>query len=614
MALHTSQSNQSNPSDQSTQQAQAPRAQTQYANMGSPLFGLSSQLSGMGSGGESYEKLFSKIQTQVKRLNEEQKTEEKYGVYKLLKNTAGLNYSGIIVTESLGGMTAAHVLMVEKTGNYPDKVIENVNNVRYEILRTPGEALDPKYIAQTQATVSNLLKIPANSVVVADGTLVPNEFDVENDGQVSELISNTLNATHVEIATRVLDYKGNDLQSLAAQYKNGKFVINLHFNSEETVYFDQTGMPVRQDVCVALSFKTNNSNQNNRSINQGDDTIEIVRTYGYVDFEFVGSTMINGMMSTQKFLPNFIITHIEAPTVAPTPDIVMLGVASVLALSEDMNWMQAFRPTAARKNEVDFNDIGALNIEGNIEQSPTGFGKKYDTKSKTATVMELNKLIQTLVQPMMMVSIDVPKAGPETWYTSAFQHILVHKNADALKRVHDFMVFSTGGAYHPQQEPMFADITNKIHGGFYKSKDGYRDLRNLSCYLAVANYVSETGQQPAVVSQYTNTLYSNNIPTVLRAATRRTYLDEMSNRSAQVKQMFDRMTFNSNFLSNWVRSLRSVGFDPVFSNAGGVNDMFVKRNTANFQTAMIGQDVRLMSSVNNMPGNWTQYGDYNRQF
>lgn len=606
MAVHTS--------NQASQQQQQPaQQQRRYTNFGGPSFGLSNQLSGMGSGGESYEKLFTKIQNQVKVLNESG-SDSKYAVHKLLKNNAGLNYSCIVVSEQSGGLAAAHVLVVEKTGNYPEKIIENVAGMRYEILRTPGEALDSKCMAQAQSLVGNALKVPATSVVVADGTLVPNEFDVENDGQVSELINNTLNATHVEVATRVLDYKGNDITTLTNQYKNGKFVINLHFNSEETVYFDQTGMPVRQDVCVALSFKTNDAGSNNRSIHQSEDTVEIVRTYGYIDFEFNGPVYINNMPSTQKFLPNFIITHIDSPAVAPTPDVVMMAVASVLALKDDMNWLQAFRPTAARKNEIDYNDIGALNIEGNIEANPTGFGKKYDTKSKTTTVMELNKLVQTLVQPGMAVSIDVPKSGPETWYTAVFQHIMMYKDQAALKRVTDFMNYATAGAYQPDGTPMFLDITNKIHGGFYKSKEGYRDLRNLSCYLAVANYVADTNQQPVVLQQYTNTLYSNNIAPLLRAATRRAYIDEMSNRSAIVKQMFDRLTFNSAFLTNWVRALLAVRFDPVFSSAGGVNDMFVKRNTANFQSAMLPQDLRLMSSVGSMPGNWGQYADYSRPY
>lgn len=591
-----------------TQQAAAPQQQT----LGTlPQFGISSRLATYGSGGEVYEKLFEKIQAKVKFLNEEVKTEEKYAVVKLLKQNAGLNYSGIVVTETLGGVTSGHILMVEKTGDYPEKLVENISGVRYEITRTPGDALDKKYIAQAEVAVAEALKIDQNAVVLTDGTLVPAEFDVANDVLVSELINNTFNAIHSENAIRVTDYKGLNLAQLIQNNRNGKFFVNLYFNSDESNFFDQTGLPVRQDVCISLSYKLN-QNFNDKSVNQGSDTTEIVKTYGYLDFEFVGPNIVNGMMSTQKFVPNFIITHIDSQ-VAPTPDILMLGVASVLAINEDMNWMQAFRTTPGKKSEIDFNDIGALNVEGNIENNPVGFGKKYDTKAKTFTIAELNKFIQTLVRPNILVSIDVPKAGPETWYTSLFEYIKNRNSKEAYERVANAISAMTNGTFQHNNIQMFADVTNKIHGGFYKSKEGFKDIRHLSSYLSVANYISDTNQQPLLISQYTNTLYNSSIPTELRAAERRKLIDEMSNKSAVYKQYYDRLTFNANFLMNLVGSLKSVGFSPLFTNMGAVNDMFVRRASADFAGAMLGMDARLMNQGNAF-GSYFPQANYYRSF
>lgn len=563
-----------------------------------PSFGISSRLSAYGSGGEQFEKLYEKIQAKIKFLNEEVKTEEKYAVIKLLKQNAGLNYSAIIVTESISDTTSAHILMVEKTGDYPEKLIENIAGIRYEITRTPADAFDDKYITSAQSAVAEALKIDQNSVIVTDGTLIPNEFDVTSDAQIADLLHNTFNAIHSENALRVSDYKGMNIASLIQNNRNGKFFVQLYFNSDESNMFDQTGLPVRQDVCIMLSYKVNQMG-NNKSINQGNDTYEIVKTYGYIDFEFVGPSIVNGMMTPQKFVPNFVITHIDSQ-VAPTPDILMLGVASVMAINEDMNWMQAFRSTPAKKNEVDFNDIGALNIEGNIENNPIGFGKKYDTKSKTFDVAEFNKYLQTLIRPNILVSIDVPKAGPETWFTSVFQYIKFRSNKEAYDRVNNSIAEMTNGAYQSGNIAMFADVSNKIHGGFYKSKDGFKDIRHLSSYLAVANYIADTNQQPVLISQYTNTLYNASIPSELRAAERRKFIDEMSNKTAVYKQFYDRMTFNAGFLMNVISSLKSVGFAPMFSNMGASNDMFVRRSTVDFNSAMLGTDARLMNAGQNM--------------
>ena len=578
---------------------------------GLPQFGISSRLATYGTGGEVFEKLFEKIQTKVKFLNDEVKTEEKYSVIKLLKQNAGLNYSGIIVAETLGGVTSAHILMIEKTGEYPEKLVENISGVRYDITRTPGDALDKKYVSQARAAVADTLRCDINSVVMTDGTLVPAEFDVTNDIFVSELINNTFNAIHSENVMRVTDYKGLNLSQLLQNNRNGKFFVNLYFNSDESNFFDQTGLPVRQDVCISLSYKLN-QNFNDKSVNQGADTTEIVKTYGYIDFEFVGPSVVNGVMTSQKFLPNFIITHIDSQA-APTPDILMLGVASVLAINEELNWMQAFRATPGKKNEVDFNDIGGLNVEGNIENNPVGFGKKYDTKSKTFTIVEMNKFIQTLVRPNLLVSIDVPKAGPETWYTSLFEYIKNRGNKEAYDRVSNAINAMTNGAFRDNNIQMFADATNKIHGGFYKTKDGVKDVRHLSSYLAVANYISDTNQQPVLISQYTNTLYNNTTPAELRASERRKFIDEMSNKTAVYKQYYDRLTFSAGFLMNLVGSLKSVGFSPLFTNMGSVNDMFVRRSSADFTSAMLGADARLMNQGNAFGGYYTNAG-YTRSF
>ena len=592
-------------------QAQQQATQQQAGAAFMPVFGLQTRLSAFGSGGETFEKLFENISKKIKFLNEEVKTEEKYAVVKLLKQNAGLNYSAIIVAESFNGVTAAHILMVEKTGDYPEKLTETIAGTRYEITRTPADALDDKYVSQAQAAVAEALKVDLASVIITDGTLVPNEFDVTSETMVNDLIQNTFNATHSEVNIRVNDYKGMNLSQLIQQNRNGKFFINMYFNNEDAQFFDQTGMPVRQDVCIALSYKMN-SNQNNRSINQGDDAFEIVKTYGYLDFEWSPSVM-NGMVGTQKFVPNFIITHIESK-VAPTPDIMFLGVASVFAINEDMNWMQMFRPTPGKKNEIDFNDIGGLNIEGNIENNPTGFGKKYGTKEKTFTVVELNKYIQHLVRPNIIVSIDVPKAGPETWYMSVLQYIKFRNSKDAYARVMDYINTMTNGGFQGGNFQMFDGITNKIHGGFYKTANGFKDIRHLNSYLGFANFIADTNQSPALIAQYTNTLYNNSIPSELRCAERKKYLDEMSNKSAVYKQYYDRLTFSSPFLMQLLGALRNVGFSPLFSNMGAMNDMFQRRSTADFSGAMVGMDARILGQTNVYGGFFGMPMGYTRGF
>ena len=150
-----------------TQQVQQNNIQQPTIGFNMNMFGISNPLAAFGSGGETYEKLYEAIQKIVKNLNEDSKSNIKFAVHKLLKQVAGLNYSGIILSEYTDQLATSHILMIEKTGDYPDKIIENIAGVRYEIVRTPADALDDKYVAQAQKLVADSLKsaIDNNNIV-----------------------------------------------------------------------------------------------------------------------------------------------------------------------------------------------------------------------------------------------------------------------------------------------------------------------------------------------------------------------------------------------------------------------------------------------------------------
>lgn len=576
-------------------------------------FGMSSRMAAFGSGGEVFEKLYQKFQEKVKALNESVKSGEKYDVTRLLKERYGVNYSGIVLSVTKDDVTTAHVYMIERTGEYPTPLVETISGVRYEILRTPSDALDEKYINCVTTLLSETLNVSSNNIIVVDGELIPNEVDVTNDVQVMDIFVNGLNAIESELALHQQKYTGINISDVVNTYRNGKFFVNLYFNSYDNVIHDSTGMPIRQDICVSLSFK-NMTQQNTRSVNLGSDSTDILKVYGYIDFEFTNPVGVGNTILTQKFIPNFVITHIETSKLfIPTPDLVLLAVASTLSINEDYNWLQAFKPRPEKKGEIDFSDIGALNVEGNIENNMAGFGTKIKTKSKDFTMMDFNKAVQMLIRPNMMISIDLPKAGPDTWFTSVFYHAKFNRNSGAVNRIMNALNVLTNGISGNVNVPIFADISNKIHGGYYKTKDGIFDIRNVSNYLAVANYIIETNQNPILIAQYTNTLYNEMIPADIRAAERKKYIDNMTNNSTVIKQFYDRVTFTSDFLVLLVNSLKSAGFMPIFNNVGMSNDIFSRRSSANFGNAMLGQDVRLLSANNAFSGFYMPF-NYQRTF
>lgn len=566
-----------------------------------PNFGIKNVIGAGIDAGAVYDKIFTEIEAVVKSANASVKDGQVFNAFKLMKNLAGLNYSGIVLTETREGKVSAHILLIEKTGNYPESIIENIAGSKIEIIRTPADALDEKYVSSAVKLVSDNTRIPEDQIIVTDGTLVPNEFDVNNEGALGALISNTFLAIHSENIIQIEGYTGFNLAGLMESNPKGKFIVNLHFNKQNAQYVNKAMMPIRQDICVELSYKANQGNSY-RGVNQGSDVSDVIKVYGYIDFEFAGTPDLrSGLLPSQKFIPNFVITGFDTDQ-APTPDLLLLGISSILSLNQEFRWMQMFKSTPSKKSEIDFNDIGALNIEANAELDVSGYGKMYQTKTNKFDILELNTLVNHLVRPSMMVSIDLPKAGPDTWYLSIFYNGKMKDNVRANERIIDSLMTLTSRNY-VNDTPIFTDIVNRIHGGYYRTKDGYADLRQLSSYLSVSNYFNSTGQNPSRISEYTDTMTNFNIPSEIRASKRLDIVKEISGNTVTVKQFYNRLTFSGKFLMNLINSLNMSSFSPIFHNSSIDSEVFHRRSMLDVSGATFGQDLRIMG-VNDIYRNY----------
>jgi len=584
------------------------QAQTQTATQTAASFtgfGLRSTISAFAGGGAYFDALYNKMNEKVEQINKEANTS--YRLVKVVKTIFGINYSSIAMAFKDGNRVYTHALMVEKTGEYPTPIYENIGNTKVEITRVPGDAVDQRYSQAVTKAVADSYGVGENDVIFVDATLIPNELDIEDVESVEYILANAIDAVTAEAYIDAKNYRGINIAEIMRSLGNkGQFVVNLYYSPTGTNIMDGPN-PVRADVCITLSYRSQNTYD--KSINK-ESSYEIVSTYGYFDFQFMASADPMNPMSKQRFVPNFVITKIK-PYSAPTPDILLLAVASVVSLRDDISWIQTFKSSPVKKGEIDYNDIGALNIEGNIENNPSGYGKKIDTKSAEFNLNSLYTLINQLVRPnTMMVSLDVGQASSDTWFESALAYALTDTKANA--RIVEFANNLTNGVanMHPSTSVVFG-LVNKFHGGFYKTKEGVKDLRNLSSYLSVANYIADTNQNPQLISEYTNTLYSN-VPDYIRAAERKKFIDNMSGGTAIYKQYYTRITFDANFIDLLVKSLHSVGFVPVLGNMAGGAEFFT-RSSYDLRGAMLDQNVRLVATSTPYSGSG-YYGGYYRQF
>lgn len=588
------------------------------ANM---AFGLGARLSVAGEG-EYFSKLLTKFTEMVKPANEAN-TGPKIHLVRMAKQDSFLRYSCIIVASTVENMTAAHCLIIEKTGDVPTSVTQTYGQKTIEFLLTPGDAVGDKLTEQAQKFVAQALSVDPSTVRITDSTLVPNEFSLEVDSDIKRLLSNAISAVDVEIDVSVRKYAGINIREKISAQRNGRFTLKYSFNNGDDVVMEANNLPVNNQVCISVNYTVPQA-RNSHDVHNTQNSVEIVRVYGYIDFDVTnGAPRVPNMNQAgvvKTFTPNFIITDFVSNQFMLTPDILMLGVVSCASLNEDMNWLQSFRTTVVKKGDIDYNDIGGLNVKGNTLCSPTMYGTRPKTKEKDFTMAQLYELVRDLVNQNIRISIDVPKVSPSTWYMSVFGFAAERSpNGEAAaKRIFAAINRLSNGEYtkirNGQAVNPFSGMTNLIHGGYYRTKNGMRDIRSLTGILPLSNYLVDTNQPPELLEGYIGSLYNSNMSSEIRAAERKKYIDMMSMNTAVYKQMYTRYSFSGEFLMDAIHALNSAGFTPVQESTFGDNEVFQRRAFLQMDNSVLGNDVRV-TSMNPGYGSYGGYtGSYSRPF
>jgi len=528
--------------------------------------------------GEYLQTLKDELDKRLKSINISAEKEGAKFSSMLVDNTSNqLNYSCIVVVEERSDVNygTAHVLIVERTGQYPTSYYENLNGQRTEVIRTPGDAADPVLDA---VILSELQRNYKKEVRVVFSTLVPNEFDVNSIQSVDDLLFNTISATNTEMV--VSSGKFSDLNiSHEIQASQGKFTTEIIFNAQNLTQIGFDGLPVRQDAVITLYREMFADNR--YSVNNAMTKEEYVKVYGYIDFVWLGQR--NGPGTTQRFVPNFIITNVESKFPI-TPAVIMLAVVTSMGMNDETNWLQGFRPTNISKGEIDFRDIGALNLEGNIEANPSGIGKKTDLKNASKNPKELAVFSNMLVYPTFYVGIDVPVAAPSTWYTDVFRAAAMDvKGADL--RIRNGLNSLTNGNFagmNSQVGPLFEPVRTKVFSGYWTDhKNVRRDLREFD-YLAVANLVAHSGLDMSVLFEFANSFNDTGMPIEMSLQTRKKIIDNLSNGSAVIKQYADRVWFSNNAIQAAIVSLQNTGFVTSVKAPLSATDFFQQRAVASY--------------------------------
>ena len=542
-----------------------------------------------GVGSEYYNKLKDNLIEIYKQANDQ----VEIGIIDL-DNTAepALAFSAMVVAmrhkKDMNTGVAYHVLLIEATGEKITPIFETINNQQVEIMRVTSDAIDEVLMSKVLDKVRKAFPTgPWNST---DATVVPASFNPEDKIAVHRLALNAGLANGTELEIRVNGFKDLNLNTIQ---NDSTLNINIGFNRQQIE--DAVGTPMRSDLLLNFASKKNNQQgQRNVSVNSGDKEVKISELSGFIDLIW---SPVNPMgmfnpyaqvqpTQTQKYAARLVITNL-ASNFSYTPGSVLLSLVTAMSLRDDNNWIQAFRPTAMTGKEIDMTDIGALNIEANLSNEPSGFGTRIDTKSDNFKLEDLGQLVAALIQPGLIISMDCPESGPQAWYLSLFS-AAANGSSAAYNIIYDAANRLTNGSFGkhmPHGTPMFTDMNNRVHVGTWIDRNGNkRDIRDID-HLAVCNLVGD--RNPQLIRDFSDTYLRTQYPLPLRLAARKKILSGLTNETATFNGFAQRVTFTAVFLDALIKGIKDTGLGVRVNTPLTGSDFNNQRGVATFANSAL---------------------------
>jgi hypothetical protein len=481
----------------------------------------------------------------------------------------------VVVAFRKGNMNLAsyHSLLLEATGDKPQPLMENFNNGEMiERLRVTGDAYDSVMVETILRKLNTAF--PKVRMLNADAEVVPATFDYNNKVALHTLAVNAAMACFSELQSKDPNFK--DL-NMAHFQRDSSLVVSPRF--ERSVQEGVDSLPRRQDVKITFSSQLNRQNSNT-SLNSGERATKLADLSGFVDLIWAPTQLQNpygammpvmpGMpqIPQHKYVANLVVTSLVTEQFSTLAGM-LLALTSLRSVSEANNWYGAFRSNGLRQN---MHDIGYLNLEANVENNPNGIGKPFDTSLDSFSAMDLYKFLSSVIRPGIVVSMDVPECGPESWYLSVFSQAAsldprqTDRTQAARMAIYNAANELTNGRFSQHftaGKEMFVNMGNRVHMGWYEdSQNQRRDLRDID-YVAVAALTKD----PEQIKRWSDSYNATSVPLIKRLDVRQRLIRAVVP-NANFTGFANRVTFSNEFLSALVVSCAEVGVAPRLDSNG----------------------------------------------
>jgi hypothetical protein len=493
-----------------------------------------------------------------------------------LDQTRTLEKSAIVVAVSnknakeLG--VAYHTLILDGSSEPIQSQMQQIGNNQIEVTRTTGDVYTPVFQNEVREWVSRAF--PGLALHPVDAEVVPSTFDVTNKKRLYNLAANAVLAGSTELA-RLAGFPDIELGNIE---QDNTLTVQSSFNNAPTE--DIVGSPIRSDIVI--DFRIGGQPvPGQQGVTSRVKTL--ARVAGYMDLVWAPAIsqaqafnawvpQVQQQQSPdayKKYVPRFVITDLDSQNVLSIRA-QLLALVTAFTLREQNGWVEAFRPSPVVQDGIDWKDIGAVGIEANFEGNTTGFGSRIDTKSdafqRTNNMQGdfLLRLVASVFQPKLLLSMDIPEAGPTTWISSVFAAAGEQSNAAsaaASQYIYDEANKLTNGRLSNYLAPgtrIIIDENNRIHLGYFIGRDGLKhDLREVD-YLAVLNMVGD--RDPELAREWSDSYALTGIPLEVRLAKRKQIIEGiLGKQNVHIEGFARRVTFEPDFVNALTQAVKDVG-------------------------------------------------------
>lgn len=422
----------------------------------------------------------------------------------------------------------------------------------------------------------------AGKLFQADPVTLPREFELDNPSATMRFVANSVRCTVAILSSKQIDWDDLNLVNVAG---DKTLSTRIRFAQADEQLRDETNLPVRSDIRVALTTVSNQNQWGRQNTQEPVRPISLAENAGFMDLVFTGrQEQMYGMMQAPHrppYVGQFILTRLNMNRV-PSTGGQLLGLASVLGSYQNGVAMASLFPNRQLKQDViDYNDIGALNIEANVTNAPEGGVALTDLKAASTTDAEIWQYMQSVISPSFELGLDVSDAGSDTTQNAIFVAAAL-KDPGAKREIIESADRLTNGLFSQFfQNGEIARVQGRIPLGNYAAANGSRrDIRDAS-YLAVLNQFGQTDIN--TVRLFATAQWNPNIAESLRLSQQRQVINNMLSDVVYVDTA-TRIIFDHAFLGALARAIEAVGVSmqiqaPVTRQA---NPMYVPNINPNY--------------------------------